>query len=269
MIRPAAVTATRIHAANPGPFTGEGNWTYVVPGTPPLLIDAGVGRPAHLDALAAVIPDGPLRVVITHAHPDHASGVPALAGRWPAATFHKVPWRERDCDAGVAWQPIEDGSRFHTDEGTIEVLHTPGHAPDHVALWHAASRTLFGGDLLQLGNTVAIPASSGGDLRAYLHSLRRVQALAPSRVLPAHGPVIDNPLGLIEHYLAHRHQREVQVIAALEAHIDHVEAIADRIYTGLTPQLGPLARESVLAHLVKLEHDGFARREGDRWALLT
>ena len=263
------MNATRIHAANPGPFTGEGNWTYVVPGTPPLLVDAGVGLPDHVAALAALVPDGPLRVIVTHAHPDHASGAATLAARWPEATFHKVPWPARDGEAGVVYQPLEDGALLETAEGTLEVLHTPGHAPDHVALWHEPSRTLLGGDLLQLGNTVAIPASNGGDLTAYLRSLRRVQALAPARVLPAHGPVIDDPLGLIAHYLAHRHQREVQVISALEARIDRVEAIADRIYTGLTPHLGTLARESVLAHLVKLERDGFARREGERWALLT
>ncbi len=112
---------------------------------------------------------------------------------------------------------------------------------------------------------MAIPASSGGDLTAYLRSLRRVQALKPSRVLPAHGPVIDDPLALIEQYLAHRHHREVQILSALEASLDTVDAITGRIYTGLNPQLGPLARESVLAHLIKLQHDGLARKNGERW----
>jgi glyoxylase-like metal-dependent hydrolase (beta-lactamase superfamily II) len=149
------------------------------------------------------------------------------------------------------------------------VIHTPGHAPDHVVLWHAASRTLFGADLLQLGNTVAIPASNGGDLAAYLRSLKRVHALGPARVLPAHGPVIDDPLALIDHYLAHRHHREVQILTALEGGIDTVDTIAKRIYTGLDPRLGPLARESLLAHLVKLEHEGLVRRDGPRWLLLT
>jgi endoribonuclease LACTB2 len=175
-----------------------------------------------------------------------------------------MPWPGQDSDVPV-WSSLADGERIATGEGDLEVVHTPGHAPDHVVLWHEPSRTIFGADLMQLGNSVAIPASSGGDLAAYLRSLRRVQSLAPSRVLPAHGPVIDDPLALIEHYLAHRHHREVQVLSALEASIDTVDAITARIYTGLNPQLGPLASESVLAHLIKLQQDGLARRNGARW----
>jgi glyoxylase-like metal-dependent hydrolase (beta-lactamase superfamily II) len=263
------LTILPLHAANPGPYTGAGNWTYLVPGEAPVLVDAGVGRPEHLDAIAAVAPGGPARVVVSHAHSDHATGAPAIAARWPSAAFAKYPWPEEDARGAIKWAPLEDGSRIGTGEGDIEVVHTPGHAPDHVVLWHAASRTLFGADLLQLGNTVAIPASKGGDLAAYLRSLKRVQALGPSRVLPAHGPVIEDPLALIEHYLAHRHHREVQILTALEARIDTVDAIAERIYTALDPRLGPLAKESLLAHLVKLENEGLARRDGQRWRLLT
>lgn len=254
----------RLHAANPGPYTGAGNWTYLIAGDPPLLIDAGVGRTEHLEAIAAAAPDGPTRVLVTHAHPDHASGAPALAGRWPSIAFSKMPWPEQDLTT-IAWGSLADGDRVTTGEGVLEVVHTPGHAPDHVVLWHEESRTVFGADLLQVGNTVAIPASSGGDLAAYLRSLRRVQALRPSRVLPAHGPIIENPLALIEQYLAHRHHREVQVLSALEARLDTVDAITERIYAGLNPQLGPLARENVLAHLLKLQQEGLARRDGARW----
>lgn len=257
-----------LHAANPGPFTGAGNWTYLIPGPEPLLIDAGVGQAEHLDALAVSAPRGPGRVVVTHAHPDHVSGAPAVAARWPDTVFCKMPWPDGD-PADVDWRPIGDRAQLATGEGDLEVVHTPGHAPDHLVLWHAASRTVFGADLLQLGNTVAIPASSGGSLADYLRSLRRVQALNPARVWPAHGPVIEDPVALIDHYLAHRHHREVQVLTALESRLDTVEAIADRIYTGLTPALGPLAKESVLAHLVKLEQDGLARRDGQRWVLVT
>lgn len=257
-----------LHAANPGVFTGAGNWTYLIPGPAPVLVDAGVGREEHLQALAEAVADGPARVLVSHAHPDHASGAPALASRWPAAIFSKMPWPGQD-DATIAWQTIADGNVIDTGEGPLQVVHTPGHAPDHLVLWHADSRTLFGADLLQLGNTVAIPAENGGDLAAYLKSLKRVQALVPARVLPAHGPAIEDPLALIDMYLKHRHQREVQIIGALEARLDTVDAIAGRIYTGLGPELGPLARQSVLAHLIKLEQEGLARREGPHWSLVT
>ncbi len=256
-----------IHAGNPGPMTGGGNWTYLFEGEHPVLFDAGVGLPPHVDAIAAVVPDGPARVIVSHAHPDHASGAPALAKRWPAAALTKVPWTGMD-PVDVPWHPLADGAVLVTRDGELRVLHTPGHAPDHVALWHEPSRTLFGADLMQLGNTVVIPASNGGDLAAYLRSLRLVQALQPARVLPAHGPAIEDPLALIARYLAHRQHREVQVLTALESGRTTVRAIVDRIYTGLAPALVPMADETVLAHLVKLEQDGLARRDGEGWGLV-
>lgn len=254
---------TLLHAANPGPFTGDGNWTYLIRGERPLLIDAGVGKPEHLEALAAQAPAGVGEVVVTHAHSDHASGAPMIQSRWPATRLSKMPWPDRD--GGVPWQPLADGDRVMTGEGPLEVLHTPGHSPDHIALWHADSRTLFVGDLLQMGNTVFIPASSGGSLADYLASLERLRQLSPVRAWPAHGPVIEDPVALIHYYLEHRRQREEQVMAALAAGLGTVEAITDRIYTGLAPALKPMARESVLAHLVKLEGEDKARGSGALW----
>ena len=82
------------------------------------------------------------------------------------------------------------------------------------------------GDMLVLGNSVVILASHGGDLAAYLASLQRMRDLNPARAYPAHGPVIDDPIGLIDRYLAHRAKREEQVLDALAQQRDTVEAIA-------------------------------------------
>jgi glyoxylase-like metal-dependent hydrolase (beta-lactamase superfamily II) len=250
-------------------MTGSGNWTYLIEGDRPVLIDAGVGREEHLEAIAARAPAGPARVIVSHGHSDHASGAPALLGRWPAAGLEKFPWPERDSSSGVPWQSLADGDRVETPQGDLEVIHTPGHAPDHVVLWHAETKTLFGADLLQLGATVVIPGSHGGDLIAYLRSLKLVQALAPARVLPAHGLVIEDPLAVIEQYLAHRRHRETQILMALEAGLATVDAITAKIYTGVPAALTMMAGQTVLAHLIKLERDGLARREGARWVLLT
>lgn len=252
-----------LHAANPGPFTGDGNWTYLVPGDRPLLIDAGVAEPAHLEAIATAAPGGPAQVVVTHAHSDHAAGAPAIQSRWPSARFAKVPWPDRD--PAVPWRPLADGDTVMTGAGPLEILHTPGHSPDHIALWHADSRTLFVGDLLVLGSTVFIPASSGGSLVDYLASLERLRRLSPVRAWPAHGPVIDDPVALIEQYVEHRRQREEQVLSALADGMSTVDAITTRIYTTIAPALIPMAQESVLAHLVKLAGDGHAQRAGGQW----
>jgi glyoxylase-like metal-dependent hydrolase (beta-lactamase superfamily II) len=266
MIRPShLVTIVPFHAGNPGPMTGSGNWTYLLPGSAPVLVDAGVGQAAHLDALFAHAPAGPDVVLVTHAHPDHASGAPAIAARAPRARFLKYPWPEPDRAIGVGWAPLADGQHVATAEGPLEVVHTPGHSPDHVVFWHEASATVFTGDLLVLGSTVVIPAAHGGSLGAYLGSLARVAALRPRRALPAHGPVIDDPLALIDHYVAHRRNRETQVLEALAAGGTTIAAIAARIYRGLDPALMPQAHESVLAHLLKLEDDGGVWRDGDVW----
>jgi glyoxylase-like metal-dependent hydrolase (beta-lactamase superfamily II) len=259
------VRVTTLHAGNPGPMTGSGNWTYLVPGDAPVLVDAGVGVPAHLDEILAAAPGGPAVVVVTHAHGDHIAGVPALSARVPDARFLKWPWPERDARYPAAWAPLVDGQTIATGEGPLEVIHTPGHAPDHVALWHAGSRTIFTGDLLVKGTTVVIPASAGGSLRAYLDSLARVAALEPARALPAHGPVIEEPLALIASYVRHRELRETQVLEALAAGATTPPEIAERLYPILEPALVPMAHESVLAHLLKLADERRVSRDGERW----
>lgn len=246
-------------------MTGSGNWTYFLPGRSPVLIDAGTGLPEHLEAIAAAAPAGPGHVVVTHAHGDHASGVPAIRSRWPATTFSKLPWPGRDARYPADWQPLRDGDVIPAGDADLTVVHTPGHAPDHVALWDPRDRVLFSGDLITLGTTVVILASHGGSLAEYLASLRRVLALAPARLLPAHGAVIDDPAAVIQRYLDHRAEREVQVVAGLRAGHRSVDALVAGIYRGLQPALVPMARESVLAHLIKLEHEGRARREGEEW----
>ena len=258
-----------LHAANPGPMTGAGNWTYLLPGDAPVLIDAGVGEPSHLDAVLREAPGGPSIVVVTHAHADHVSGAPALALRAPRASFVKWPWPERDARYAVDWQGLADGDEVPTPEGPLRVLHTPGHSPDHVALWHEASRTVFTGDLLVRGSTVVIPASAGGSLADYLRSLDRIAALDAVRALPAHGPVIDDPAALVATYRTHRRTRELQVLEVLSAAPSTPEEVVRRIYERLDEALVPVARESVLAHLVKLQGEGRAGLDGDgRWRLI-
>jgi glyoxylase-like metal-dependent hydrolase (beta-lactamase superfamily II) len=257
----------RLHAANPGPMTGDGNWTYLIGDRQPVLIDAGVGHPSHLDAIAAAAPRGLSQVIVTHAHSDHITGAPAIHARWPAARFAKHPWPVRDPE--LPWSRLDEGAVVTTDDGDLIVLHTPGHSPDHLTLWHADSRTLLVGDMLVQGSTVVIPASHGGDLAAYLQSLDRMLRLNPARALPAHGPVIEDPHALIHYYIKHRAEREEQVLAALSADRATVESITATIYPALADALVPMARESVLAHLHKLEHERRVMRDNNHWMLIN
>jgi glyoxylase-like metal-dependent hydrolase (beta-lactamase superfamily II) len=250
-----------IHAFNPGPFTGTGNWTWLIRGRVTTLVDAGTGDPQHLEAVERALDGSTLaQVIVTHGHVDHASGVTALAARFPGVRFLKMPWPERDPRWPVAWEWLEDGRAIDAGDETLVAVHTPGHAPDHLCFWHAESRTIFCGDLAQKGSTVYIPPNLQGDLTAYLASLERVLALHPARLMPAHGPVMDDPESVLRGYIEHRAEREQQIVELLRAGEIGPDAIVARLYRGLQATLVPMARESVLAHLLKLEREGRAGR---------
>lgn len=247
-------------------MTGAGNWTWLVPGSVPTLIDAGTGEPAHLDALEEALGGGPLaQVLVTHAHTDHAAGAPAIASRMPHVRFRKRLWPERDARWPVQWEDLADGQAIEAGDTLLTVVHTPGHAPDHVSFWHEESRTLFSGDLAVKGTTVWIPASLQGDLGAYLASLERVIALRPARLLPAHGAVIDDPETVLRDYIQHRLERERQILDAIRQGDSTADAIVGRVYRGLAGRLLPMARDGVVAHLAKLEREGRVRQSAGAW----
>jgi len=266
----ASMRVEMIPAGNPGPYTGEGNRTWLIRGRYPTLIDAGTGESSHLEALEAALATEPVpmtSVIVTHAHSDHIQGVARLAARWPNARFSKVPWSGRDEKFYRHFQPLADGDVIEAGDTTLEVVATPGHAPDHIVLWHAGERTVFSADLLVQGGTVVIPATRGGDLSRYLASLERVLALDPLRALPAHGPVIDRPVELIRGYLVHRARRETQVLELVKEGAATPAQIAARIYELVPDALRDAAEESVLAHLQKLVADGRVRSDGHRFTL--
>jgi len=259
-------------AHNPSPMTGAGNNTYLLVSDDgsASLIDAGVGEPAHLRDPSAALDARRARletVLVTHGHRDHAAGAPAIARAHPSATFWKLPWPDQDTQYDVAWRTLADGQTVVSGGEPLTAIHTPGHSPDHLAFWHEPSHTLFTGDLVVLGSSVMIHWSRGGDLAQYLGSLARLQAMHPKRLLPAHGPPIDDPQAALAGYIEHRLQRERQVLAALSAGHATVQAIAESIYDGLAPALMPAAQENVRAHLEKLKAEGRASHANDRWAL--
>jgi glyoxylase-like metal-dependent hydrolase (beta-lactamase superfamily II) len=250
-------------------MTGTGNWTWLIPGRVTTLIDAGTGLDQHLQALERALGGASLaQVLVTHAHGDHASGAPALAARHPGARFLKMPWPERDSKWPVPWEPLADGMSITSGDETLVAIHTPGHAPDHLCFWHEASRTLFGGDLAVKGTTVVIPSNLSGDLTAYLASLERALALRPARLLPAHGPVIDDPETVLRGYIEHRREREEQILEALRQGDSDPDAMVARLYARVEDALKPMARESVIAHLRKLEREGRAGRRDEAWHII-
>jgi glyoxylase-like metal-dependent hydrolase (beta-lactamase superfamily II) len=260
----------RLDAHNPGPMTGSGNHTYLLVGEAgsAVLIDAGVGEALHLEALRIALEENRAQlrdVLVTHGHPDHASGAVALSRAYPHARFFKCPWPGEDQRYPVEWRPLQDNDRIAIGDQTLTALQTPGHSPDHMTFWHEDSQTAFTGDLVVQGSSVMIHASRGGDLGQYLQSLERLLALSPVHLWPAHGPDVSDPRALLNDYLAHRRMRENQVMAALRAGRDSVPAIVESIYDGLSSALVAAAAENVQAHLDKLRREGRATEQDGRW----
>ena len=233
-----------IPAGNPSEWTGPtGNNTWLINGRDPALIDAGTGLAEHVEAVARALDGAALaRVFVTHWHPDHVKGLPALKDRWPGLAV---------VETAGAPQPAGDG--------VLEIIPTPGHAPDHLSFYDSEAGDLYCGDLARRGGTIVIPASKGGDLRAYLASLRLVRDLRPKRLLPGHGPIVDDPIALIDEYIAHREQREQQILKAMLDGARTVPDIVRRVYPALPESLSDAASESVRAHLMKLRDDGRSR----------
>jgi glyoxylase-like metal-dependent hydrolase (beta-lactamase superfamily II) len=235
---------TRLAANNASEWTGpSGNNTYLFSAAPSALIDAGVGDPDHVAAIERELAGAALDLVlITHGHVDHAAGAPELARLWPRLVVR----------GGGMGDPLRDGELFEAGAHRLRAVHTPGHAPDHFCLLDESTRDLYCGDLVRVGGTVVIPASRGGNLREYLDSLHRVRDLRPARLLPGHGPAIQDPAAVIDDYLEHRQMRERQILAALDDGCRTPAEIVSRVYPGLSPALAAAAEDTVLAHLQKL-----------------
>jgi glyoxylase-like metal-dependent hydrolase (beta-lactamase superfamily II) len=247
-----------IPAHNASTWTGPtGNNTYLLPGRVPTLVDAGVGAPEHLDGIARELGGERLALVlVTHGHPDHASGVPAIAARWPDVRVRQY---------GTGTEPIADGNVIEVGDGAVTAVHTPGHAPDHVCFTDGAD--VFCGDLARAGGTIVIPAGRGGDLTEYLASLQRVRGLRPTRLLPGHGPIIDDPDAVIDGYIRHRAQRDHQILSVLKEGSFAPEEISGRVYGTLAPELTKAAAQTVLAHLIKMAREGRVIERDGRWEI--
>jgi glyoxylase-like metal-dependent hydrolase (beta-lactamase superfamily II) len=232
-----------ITAPNPGPFTLDGTRTYLVGDA--VVIDPGPAIDSHVAAIREAMPRLQT-ILITHRHADHAPAAVPLA----RATGARIV-----APRGVLAETNEIVRGGEVVEG-LEVIATPGHTAEHVC-YLTADGDLFTGDtILGFGTTAIFPPD--GNMREYLASLRTLRARKPRRIYPAHGPVRDDAVALIDEYIAHRLERERQIVEALAAGARSVAELRAVIYPELDPRLHAGAEAQIEAHLAKLREEGRA-----------
>lgn len=252
-----------ILARNASAMTLDGTRTHIVGVRRAAIIDPGPDSVAHLDAILDAVRgsnDGVAFhavILLTHMHPDHAAGAASLADRLGSDVY------------AVAHGNMGEGDTVETDAGALRVLLTPGHTPDHASFWLEAARTVFCGDLMMGGLDTALIAPPEGNLRLYLDSLARIGALGPARILPAHGPPLEDAELAIGRYVEHRVKRCEQVAAALAGGgALSPREVADRVYGGEVPEdLREVAVSAVVAYLEFLAASGRATKNGPTWRL--
>jgi glyoxylase-like metal-dependent hydrolase (beta-lactamase superfamily II) len=256
----------RLVAPNPSMMTGPGTNTYLFGERKIAVVDPGPELSGHLDAIIAKAA-GPIRwILATHTHPDHSPGARRLAAATGAAVLG-MPAPDGD-HQDATFEPdrvLGDGDALETDEFRLEAIHTPGHASNHLCYRHTATNWILTGDHVVEGSTVVIDPPDG-DMAAYLDSLRRLRALEPEALLPGHGERIEEPARVIDWIVGHRLEREGKVLAAVESNPDLTShELVAKVYTDVPEHLHGWAERSLLAHLLKLEKEARAVREGDRW----
>ncbi len=249
-------------APNPGPMTlnGTNTWLIAEPGSAAaFVVDPGPDDEAHLTRvcdLAAAAGQRITRILLTHGHLDHSAGAARLAALTGAPVAAADPAHRHGRGA-------DDGSLGPGDVLTgagceLRVVASPGHTADSVCLLLPADGALLTGDtVLGRGTTVI---AGDGSLADYLATLDRLRALAGSErlatLLPGHGPVLGDPAGVLDYYLAHRRERLAEIRAALDAGDRTEDEILARVYADVDRSLWPFARWSVRAQLNYLSDRG-------------
>jgi glyoxylase-like metal-dependent hydrolase (beta-lactamase superfamily II) len=232
-----------VRAANPSPLTLSGTNTWILGRDPAWVVDPGPLLPEHVEtvALAVEARGGAGGIAVTHDHADHCEAVPALRERLggPPVAAMRHPADVR----------LADGDAF----GPLVALHLPGHAPDHLV--YVAGDLACTGDAVLGEGSVFVPPDGGG-LGRYLAGLERLRGLGLRRLLPGHGPEVEDPAAHVGGYIAHRLDRERRLLEALGRGVRGEEALLDAAWSEVPEHLRPAAALTLRAHMDKLRDEG-------------
>jgi glyoxylase-like metal-dependent hydrolase (beta-lactamase superfamily II) len=231
------------------------------------VVDPGPAIDAHTELIREVAP-GPIRwILVTHTHPDHSPAAAALAARTGAERLGRnAPDGAHQDETFTADRVLQNGDTLETSEFRLEVIHTPGHASNHLCYLHDKLGWLFTGDHIINGSTVVIDPPDG-NMSDYLESLERLMDKLLATIAPGHGELLESPYEAIDWIIEHRLEREATVFAALEKHPQSTAAdLVAHAYSDVHERLHGVAERSLLAHLLKLERDQRAVSRGDLWS---
>jgi glyoxylase-like metal-dependent hydrolase (beta-lactamase superfamily II) len=243
----------RIVASNPSHMTGPGTNTYLVGIDEVAVIDPGPDIAKHVSAIVGASMKERVRwVLLTHTHPDHS---PATAALVKATGAEVLAFTKRDPDLKVD-RTITDGDTIDGTEFRLEVLHTPGHAPNHLCFFLDEERILFTGDTILDGMYSVVSPKSGGDMAKYIATLERLKKMRLAKIAPGHGDVIEEPRARIDEYLQHRLAREKQILGIVKQGPARIKDIVATLYPDTPEPLLDVAGKQVHAHLLKLRSEG-------------
>ena len=263
----------RVTAPNAGPYTLTGTNTFILGIDQLVVIDPGPADARHMRALLTAIADRPVKaILLTHTHRDHTGLARRLRQRTGAPIwcngrhrFYRPPGRleaqvlKRSCDLSLEPDEIiEDGQVIDVDGFSLGVIATPGHCANHLAFSVTGSPFLFTGDHV-MGWSSTVVAPPDGAMGDYLHSLDRVIIAPFTHYLPAHGGPIPDGRRYARSLLAHRLERNRQILEGLAEGTDTIAKLVRRIYEDLAPALRPAAAKTVEAHLDYLVGRGEAK----------
>ncbi len=299
----------RVIAENPSKFTYHGTGTYLIgSGDQVAVIDPGPDLASHQQALEAALRGQRVTaILVTHCHSDHSPSAAWLAALTGAPTIGHGPhvvdpdWVDDDTPdefdetelaeaaaanasgevpgeakveeaLDLAFSPdrrVVTGDVAAAGDGwTLEAVHTPGHTSNHTCFWLPEQRALFSGDHI-MGWSTTVIAPPDGDMRDYFTSLDRVRALDAAALWPTHGSPVTDVEPFIDAFVAHRRDREAQVLVSVRDGVALVPDMVRRLYVGVNEKLYKAAGRSVLAHLIKLIDDGLVTCDGTQPGVTT
>jgi len=247
-------------------MTGPGTNTYILGFERFTVIDPGPVNDAHIERILELTHGLVDQVLVTHTHSDHSPAVRLLKERTGCRVFGwPAPEGASQDKTFIPDDQPEHEDLIATEAGVLKVLHTPGHASNHLCYLLVDQALLFSGDHIMQGSTVVINPPDG-DMKAYVESLYELLEEPATFIAPAHGFLMGQPEAVIDYLITHRLSREHKIFRALEALAPvPLKALTAKAYDDVPPAIHGLAARSALAHLLKLEAEHRAFQKDDLW----